>query len=245
MGYNDYTQREAHIPDEISNTFDAVLGGAQKYHHRNLLQEAEFSKFCAGIENIQTKLQAGLIGPAQALTMMQDLPFIEYVDDEGFGLDTLELDLSFRVNSHSEQKQNTDVKVGSETDASVSTGFLGMGAKVNQKVTAQVSHGAEQADSADYSAYMRVKATMKRTKAAPARRLTSLLVQEMVKDTHEMCKSVTKRQKQALQQEIAEQEVPKQLPKAEDAGNQGNSQETSSVDNFNQATATDADDAEN
>ena len=210
---NDFTQRENHIPDEISNTFDAVLGGAQKYHHKNLMAEAQFGQFCAGIKNVRTSLQAGLIGPDQALTMMQDLPFIEYIDDEGFGLDTLELDLSFRVSSHSEAKSDTDVKIGSETDVGISTGFLGMGAKVNQKVTAQVAHHAEQADSADYSAYIRVKATMKRTKPAPARRFTSLLVQEMVRDTHEMCKAIFKRQKAKLQEETANTDVPKQLPK--------------------------------
>lgn len=228
MANDQFASRQSAFPDEIGNTLAAFLGGLQKAHHDNLMTEAEFSAFCAAKKNIETKLQAGVIDAEQALTLMQSLPFIEYIDDEGFGLDTAEIEMNMRVSAHQESKSETSGSVSSETSASAGGGFLGMGAKASTKITGTLSHSADQADSADYSAYTNLKVTMKRTKPAPARRLTSELMQEMVRDTHEIVKSVSKVQKSKLSDELLAKDPPKQIPKSEDGGDSGSDDSTSS-----------------
>ena len=84
----EYVNREEAYPDAISNTLNAFLGSIQKAHHQNLLNEVEFVDTVSKLKNIETKLEAGILTIEQALTLMQSLPAIEYVDEEGFGLDT-------------------------------------------------------------------------------------------------------------------------------------------------------------
>ena len=109
----EYTARQSAFPDEIGNTLGAFLGGLQKAHHNNIITEVEFIKTVSALDNIETKLEVGVIDSEQALTIMQSLPAIEYCDDEGFGLDTGEIEMNMRVSAHTEDKSTDSEEVES------------------------------------------------------------------------------------------------------------------------------------
>ena len=87
------------------------------------------------------------------------------------------------------------------------------------KVSGHIAHSAEQANESDYSAYTEIEVTLKRTKPAPARRLTSEFMQEFIKDTHAVIKGQVARQKDALRDELAGKEPPKSLPEEQEDAN--------------------------
>ena len=210
---SEYENRQSKFPDEIGNTLGAFLGGLQKAHHDNILTELEFADHITKIKNVEIKLQLGLIDAEQALTYMLSLPASEYVDDEGFGLDTGKIEMDMRVNAHTEDKSTTGGSVDSKTDVSASAGFGPFGhASVKQSITGHFSHSGEQAHSSDYSAYTKLTVTMKRTQPAPARRIVSQFVQEGMKDAGELIKARVAIQKKKMQEELAGKDVPKNIP---------------------------------
>ena len=216
---HEYRERQHEFPDEIGNTLGAFLGGLQKAHHDNLIGEIEFLKAVQGLKNIETKLQTGDLNAEQALTLMQSLPALEYCDAEGFGLDTARVKMNMRVSSHASEKKTTEGSA--DTSGSIKIGGIAaaFGAGGSMKVSGHIAHSAEQANEADYSAYTEIEVTLKRTKPAPARRLTSEFMQEFIKDTHAVIKGQVARQKDALRDELAGKEPPKSLPEEQEDAN--------------------------
>lgn len=212
----EYVNREDAYPDQIGATLSAFFTELQKAHHGFILNEVDFIKYCSELGSIKQKLSAGVIGAEQALTLMQELPVIEYCDDEGYGLDDSEIEMNMRVSASTKENKKDEGSVDSDTSIEGSYGFGPFGhAKAKQQIHGHFSHAAEQAHESDYSAYTRIKSRLKRIKPPPARRLTSQLMQEYVKDIHTIVKSQMKRQSAALSEELAGQDPPKQLPKDE------------------------------
>ena len=208
----EYASREKDYPDAISNTLSSFLGSIQKAHHQNLLNEVEFVDTVSKLENIETKLEAGLLTAEQALTLMQSLPAIEYVDEEGFGLDTARVLMNMRVTAHTEDKSTTEEDTSVEGSLKVGGIASAFGVHGSLKLSGHLSHSSEHANSSDYSAYTELEVTMKRTKPAPARRLTSQLMQGFIKDIGVLAQSQVALQKQKMRDEIASKEPPKNIP---------------------------------
>ena len=208
----EYEKREGDYPDLISNTLNAFLGSIQKAHHQNLLNEVEFVDTVSKLKNIETKLSAGLLTVEQALTLMQSLPTLEYVDEEGFGLDTAKVTMNMRVSAHTEAKSTT--AGDSSVEGSLKIGGIAgaFGVHGGIKMTGHLSHSQEHANNSDYSAYTGLEVTMRRTKPSPARRLTSQLMQEFIKDIGTLAKSVVALQKKKMEDEISSKEPPKDIP---------------------------------
>lgn len=215
----EYVDREKSYPDAISNTLNSFLGSIQKAHHQNLLNEVEFVDTVTQLKNIETKLQAGLLTTEQALTLMQSLPAIEYCDEEGFGLDTARVMMNMRVSAHTEDKSTTEASSSMEGSLKVGGIASAFGVSGSLKMSGHLSHSSEHANTSDYSAYTELEVTMKRTKAAPARRLTSQLMQEYIKDIGELAKAQVTLQKQKMREEIAGQDPPKNIPAPDDSKN--------------------------
>ena len=215
----EYVDREKGYPDAISNTLNAFLGSIQKAHHQNLLNEVEFVDTVSKLKNIETKLEAGILTIEQALTLMQSLPAIEYVDEEGFGLDTARILMNMRVSAHTEKKSTTEGD--SSLSGSLKVGGIAsaFGVSGSLKMSGHLSHSSEHANTSDYSAYTELEVTMKRTKPAPARRLTSQLMQEFIKDIGVLAKTQVALQKQKMQDEIESKEPPKNIPPPDDSKN--------------------------
>ena len=239
---NNFRGREDAYPDQIGATLHAFLSELQDTHHGFILNEVDFIKHCTELGAIKQQLQAGVIGAEQALTLMQELPVIEYCDDEGYGLDDSEIEMNMRVSASVKENKKDEGAVDSDTEVSASVGYGPFGhAKVSQKIHGHYSHAAEQAHEADYSAYTKLTVRLKRIKPPPARRLTSQLMQEYVRDIHEILKMQMKRQSAALNEELASKEPPKALPPKKDKkkGEQGESES----DGFGSDNETDAESA--
>ena len=217
---SEYRDRQNEFPDEIQNTLGAFLTSLQKAHHTNILTEVEFVKAVSDLKNIETKLEAGLLDAQQALTLMQSLPAIEYCDDEGFGLDKGRIKMNMRVNAHTSDKSTTEGGASSSGSASFGGGLLGAlgGVHGSLKISGHFSHAAEHANESDYSAYTELEVWLKRTKPSPARRLTSQLMQEAIKNVGELAKSRQELQKEQMRQELGDKPVPKSIPKNENDG---------------------------
>ena len=228
----EYTSREKDFPDAISNTLNAFLGSIQKAHHQNLLNEVDFIDTVSKLKNIETKLGAGLLTIEQALTLMQSLPAIEYCDEEGFGLDTARILMNMRVSAHTEDKSTTEA--GSSLSGSLKVGGIAsaFGVSGSLKMSGHLSHSSEHANTSDYSAYTELEVTMKRTKPAPARRLTSQLMQEFIKDVGALAKGQVALQKEKMKEELAKMDPPKNIPPPDkdDDGGDGSGNGDSSDD---------------
>ena len=231
---SNFRGRQNEFPDQIGATLHAFLSELQEAHHGFILNEVDFIEHCTKLGSIKQQLQAGVIGAQQALTLMQELPVIEYCDDEGYGLDDSEITMNMRVSASVKENKKDEADVASDTEVSASAGYGPFGhAKVSQKIHGHYSHGSEQAHESDYSAYTKLTVRLKRIKPPPARRLTSQLMQEYVKDIHEVIKMQMKRQSAALNEELANKEPPKQLPpKKKGENGEGGADKDSSFGDF-------------
>ena len=90
---------------------------------------------------------------------------ITAVKVDRLGYETVDMDFSMTIGSHTEALKDTEVNAGSKTEASASGGMLWAKASVKQTISADVRHQDKQTRSTDMSASVDISAKLTRQDA--------------------------------------------------------------------------------
>lgn len=230
----DFEQREEHFPDNMTHSIHAVAGSLTEAHHLNQAQNAQNDLMLARAENIHMHLRAGNINAEQALTLMLDIPLLDYVDDEDFGFDTMRYEMAMDVNVHHKDDSGIDTDTKVDTKASYGGGLFARlaGVKASVEATTDIKTSNHHLDEAGYHSASKLEFTMKRFPAPKGRKMVREAVRELFKLAIKQQQAQQAEQDRLMRQETGQKGVPKDLPKQDDASEQPANTSNSEIEDY-------------
>lgn len=196
------------LGERIGNAATAIVEADSLAKDKQL----ERTRFLLGLDNIDFRSNTNIIGVDQALETGISVPPISVLDQSQMVVDDAHIKLDLEV--HESAADTTNVKVGSETEASVSGGVPFIGPKVSVKQTVRASVSNDRSRKSDYSSKMEVYCHM--TQAPPAEGMQVVLdaLVSPIKKAAEVNAAIIERQGEAM---IEQAQTVDSLPEAESA----------------------------
>ena len=199
-----------------SDTMGALIASFGKNvvaAHRELqIENAEYIKTIAAMDNINWGVEVGILTLDQALTLLANIPIIAVVDTDPFVMDEATLDMEMKVSAHRED--NSNLKVGTEVESNVKAGgMVGLvGVSAGLRIKADTTYQKETRRNSDYSSTVKAHIRMKRVPAPEGVQLIRETTNEVVTKAMEINKLLMERQVTEAKKELGDAEIPTQLP---------------------------------
>ena len=215
MANDEFAGREQQIPNQMGALIHGHIKEVTSAEHQTRLDYAEFMKMVCAADSVMWAVQVGILTLDQALTVMAQIPLINYVNTDYLGVTDSTLEMEFRVSASRQDTSKTDTHVDTETNISAGGGGLSklFGApKVSTKISAGMNYSKENQRKSDYSS--RVSCTVNIGRLPPPEGVAFMqqVTQDVVNAAMDINKQLIQKQANQLSDDMEAGDVPKQLP---------------------------------